>query len=172
MSDILELFEAAAKMHGHRCPGLAIGVRAAYIAQKHSGADSELYCVAEQKACFIDGIQSVSGATVGNGRLNIRLTGKAVFSFYDTASGEGIRLYFKGVPRVGDRPQQIQAVLTAPYDELFSIGKAHGEIPAYTPRGESQPCAQCGESTERSMLVQRDGKLLCSDCAAVAEVLI
>lgn len=165
MNDIQTLFEKAAEMHGHRCPGLAIGVRAAHIALERLGEGSKLYCIAEQKACFIDGIQSVSGATLGNGRLHIRLTGKAVFSFYDTDSGESLRLYFKGVPRVGDKAQQIQAVLTLPEDELFSIGKARGEAPAYTPRGESLPCACCGESTERSLLVQHGDKLLCLDCA-------
>lgn len=165
MKDIHILFDEAALLHGHRCPGLAIGVRAATIAAQHFGEGHSLSCVVEQKACFLDGIQSVSGATIGNGRLHIRLTGKAVFSFYDDAAGDSLRLYFKGVPRSGDKAQQIESVLTAPEDELFCRGKAHGEKPAYVPKGDALPCESCGELTDKAMLASRGGRLVCRDCA-------
>ena len=70
--DIHELFEAAGNLHGHLCPGLAIGVRAA--AEAGGLLHGELRCAIESRACWADGFQSVLGATVGNGRLCLRET--------------------------------------------------------------------------------------------------
>ena len=71
MSDIQSLFEKSAEFHGHRCPGLAIGVRAAVEAQKllHIGhsADEEIVCVTENDACGVDGIQVLLGCSAGKG---------------------------------------------------------------------------------------------------------
>ena len=82
--DIHELFEAAGNLHGHLCPGLAIGVRAA--AEAGGLLHGELRCAIESRACWADGFQSVLGATVGNGRLCLRETGKPVFNFYGAGS--------------------------------------------------------------------------------------
>lgn len=166
MNDIHILFENAGKLHGHLCPGLAIGVRAAAIAAERLGEQGELSCIAEQSACFLDGIQSVTGATVGNGRLRICPTGKTVFSFF-APGGESLRLYFKGIPCAGDKAERIECVLTAPEEELFSVGKARRAKPEYSPRAEAVPCARCGEMTDGAMLTERGGKLFCPDCAAL-----
>ena len=62
--DIHELFEAAGNLHGHLCPGLAVGVRAA--AEAGGLLHGELRCAIESRACWADGFQSVLGATVGS----------------------------------------------------------------------------------------------------------
>lgn len=101
--DIHELFEAAGNLHGHLCPGLAIGVRAA--AEAGGLLHGELRCAIESRACWADGFQSVLGATVGNGMLCLRETGKPVFNFYG-AGGELTREDFLqircGVPVCAD----------------------------------------------------------------------
>ena len=69
---IKELYEKAGELHGHYCPGLAIGVRAAAAALDILSPEKKgknLYCIAEGRACYLDGIQVVFGTTVGNGRL-------------------------------------------------------------------------------------------------------
>ena len=48
--DIHELFEAAGNLHGHLCPGLAIGVRAA--AEAGGLLHGELRCAIESRACL------------------------------------------------------------------------------------------------------------------------
>ena len=100
--DIHELFEAAGNLHGHLCPGLAIGVRAA--AEAGRLLHGELRCAIESRACWADGFQSVLGATVGNGMLCLRETGKPVFNFYG-AGGE-LRLYLRRCRslRINPRP--------------------------------------------------------------------
>ena len=97
--DIHEIFEAAGKLHGHLCPGLAIGVRAA--AEAGGLLHGELRCSIESRACWADGLQSVLGATVGNGRLCLRETGKPVFNFY--GEGGALRLYLRPLPKLPDR---------------------------------------------------------------------
>ena len=71
---IKELYEKAGELHGHYCPGLAIGVRAAAAALDILSPEKKgtnLYCIAESRACYLDGIQVVFGTTVGNGRLEV-----------------------------------------------------------------------------------------------------
>ena len=61
---IHELYQKAGELHGHYCPGLAIGVRAAFEALRILKVENihshSLYCIAESRACFQDGIQVVS----------------------------------------------------------------------------------------------------------------
>lgn len=118
---IHELYESAAVIHGHKCPGLAIGVRAAAEAKRILEAPGEsLSCVAEKNACFIDGIRSVAGCTEKNGRLSFNITGKVAFTFTNNASGKTVRLDFVGNKPGLSREEQIECILTAPLDEIFA----------------------------------------------------
>lgn len=118
---IHELYESAAVIHGHKCPGLAIGVRAAAEAKRILEAPGEsLSCVAEKNACFIDGIRSVAGCTEKKGRLSFNITGKVAFTFTNNASGKTVRLDFVGNKPGLSREEQIEYILTAPLDEIFA----------------------------------------------------
>jgi formylmethanofuran dehydrogenase subunit E len=82
--------------HGHSCPGLAIGIRAAEIAlrEMEGVGQSDLVCVTETDMCGVDAIQFLTGCTYGKGNLIHRDYGKMAFSFYDRENGRGIRLLF------------------------------------------------------------------------------
>ena len=88
--DIQSLFEKSAEFHGHRCPGLAIGVRAAVEAQNLLGighsADEEIVCITENDACGVDGIQVLLGCSAGKGNLIFRIRGKQAYSFFNRTS--------------------------------------------------------------------------------------
>ncbi len=62
--------ELAIQFHGHICPGLLIGVRAAEFAQKHLDVsqdyDEELVAIVETDSCGVDAIQAILGCTFGN----------------------------------------------------------------------------------------------------------
>ncbi len=165
---IKEKFERAAAFHGHRCPGLAIGVRAAEEAVRLLGT-AELYCMAESSACYIDGIQALCGCTVGNGRLKFHPTGKTAFSFY-TAGGEGVRLLLKPAGGGMSREEHIDFLLTAPLEEVYAVGGPRVPWPDYVPsKRESAPCAVCGEPTALAELREKDGKRVCVDCAGIVD---
>lgn len=171
MEDIHELYNKAGELHGHYCPGLAIGVRAAAIAaEKLPITDKQsksLYCVAEKSACFLDGIQALAGCTFGKGNLIYRPTGKTAFTFYDTAEGKSLRLMMKAMPEGLDRQQKTEFILTAQAEDVFQIGKARFPLPKGEERRPEIPCSVCGELTDEGRMRVVDGKPVCLDCAGL-----
>lgn len=163
-----ELYEQAAVLHGHRCPGLAIGVRAgaeasALLAVTERG--HHLYCTAEGRACYLDGIQAAFGTTLGNGNLELRERGKAAFDFYDRSTGKSLRLCAKPLPQGMDRQQMIQYILHAPLEEVFSQTPVHFEVPpdVFSQR-ERAVCSRCGEECSEPWFRIIDGQAVCRDC--------
>lgn len=167
---IHKLFDKAAVLHGHKCPGLAIGVRAAAeairILKIQNIQDKNLYCVAESMACYIDGIQVLSGCTFGKGNLIYRPTGKTAFSFYIDGTDRCVRFLLKDIGFDGDRSAKIEYILTAPLQKIFEVGKPRREL-LYSRREHSATvrCPVCGELTEEHMMLQKDGRAVCRDCA-------
>ena len=120
-------YDKAALLHGHRCPGLAIGVRAAQEARRllpfseQDVEERQIYCLAEGRACYLDGIQALSGCTVGNGHLLIRSTGTAAFSFYHLGREAGLRLALKPLDDTLSREEKTRRILHAPAEEIFLL---------------------------------------------------
>ncbi|NLB00497.1 MAG: formylmethanofuran dehydrogenase [Methanomicrobiales archaeon] len=89
-------FAEAAVFHGHICPGLATGYRAAEIAlaRLRSGRseDEELVTIAETDACGVDAIQVLTGCTAGKGNLLFKDHGKHAFTFINRKTGAAIRV--------------------------------------------------------------------------------
>lgn len=166
---IHELYRKAGELHGHYCPGLAIGVRAAAIANGRLGIKEKnkgLYCIAESGACYLDGIQHVFGTTIGNGGLKVMERGKSAFNFFDRDNGKAIRLLFLGTPDGLSREESIEYILTAPEEKVFSATKPHIEAPEYVfQRQNSAICALCGEECREGYMVQSEEGLICPDCA-------
>ncbi|HML38495.1 MAG TPA: formylmethanofuran dehydrogenase subunit E family protein, partial [Bacillota bacterium] len=115
--DIHSQFDKSAEFHGHRCPGLAIGVRAAAEAQKLLGidrsGDEEIVCVTENDACGVDGIQVLLGCSAGKGNLIFRIRGKQAFSFFNRTSGEAVRMVLKNLPKMESREAKQNYILDA-----------------------------------------------------------
>jgi formylmethanofuran dehydrogenase subunit E len=89
-------FSAVVRFHGHRCPGLALGYRAAEIAMNElrslPSEDEELVCIVEHDACGVDAVQYLSGCTLGKGNLILREYGKNVYTFVNRNCGEAVRI--------------------------------------------------------------------------------
>lgn len=85
----------AAQMHGHYCPGLALGVMAAAFAMKEMQSDSDgmedLLAITETNNCFSDGVQFITGCTFGNNALIYKELGKTAFTL-TKRDGKGLRL--------------------------------------------------------------------------------
>ena len=160
--NIHDEYKKAGVLHGHYCPGLAIGVRAAVEGRNILGEGS-LSVIAERSACWLDGF-SLIGATVANGKLKLHDTGKPVFSIYNTESGKSVRLVLKASPAGLSRDGMTQWLLTAPVDEVFTIGDIKQPFPEYKPAGREVLCAACGEPVLESKTIEKDGKYYCADC--------
>jgi len=96
MNSAIKPYSEAADFHGHSCPGLALGYRAAQYAMDALRAgrsdDEELVCIAENDACGVDAIQVVAGCSVGKGNLILRDIGKHAYTFIDRKYNRAIRL--------------------------------------------------------------------------------
>lgn len=83
-----DLIEKTISFHGHSCPGLAIGIRAAELALRELGSRENLVAVVETDMCGVDAIQFLTGCTYGKGNLIHKDHGKMAFSFNDRTDGD------------------------------------------------------------------------------------
>jgi formylmethanofuran dehydrogenase subunit E len=96
-----ETLERVIAFHGHLCPGLTLGVRAAEIALRELGpraADEELVAVVETDSCAVDAIQVLLGCTFGKGNLIHLDYGKTAFTFARRDAGQALRVVAKPQP--------------------------------------------------------------------------
>ncbi len=163
-----EAWKRAVAFHGHECPGLAIGVRASEIAMELLGVgeskDEELVCVTENDACGVDGVQALTGCSMGKGNLIYRGTGKQAFSFFERRSGKKMRLVLKPFTGEMSRPERQAFILSAPVEEVFTIG-----VPKYDPPEKARlfttvTCEVCGEGAPEHKMRLQEGKKVCLDC--------
>jgi len=98
MAQESDLHEAV-RFHGHLCPGLAIGYRAAKIAMERLAAkraeDEEVIAIVENDSCSADGVQWITGCTFGKGNFFFRDHGKQVFTFALRPTGRAVRIALK-----------------------------------------------------------------------------
>jgi formylmethanofuran dehydrogenase subunit E len=183
------------EFHGHICPGLAIGYRAAKIAQAHLGIeraeDEELVAIAETDGCGIDAIQVVLSCTLGKGNLIYWDHGKQVYTVFDRKRGYGIRVAMKP-GRFHRTPEQdailqkvmsgnasedemktfqkfqnqrVDEILAEDENTLFKIEKVSSKPPAKARIFKSVTCEFCGESVMEPRARIRDGKIACIPCS-------
>lgn len=159
------------KFHGHSCPGLAIGYRAALAARQRLNvafsADEEIVCVTENDACGVDAVQVLTGCSIGKGNLIYRGTGKMAFSFFDRNKGTGIRILFTKSMRQGereDREKMQQEILTGTDEELFSFSTPSYSPPAGARLFTSVICESCGEAAPEHKIRLHAGQKVCLDC--------
>jgi formylmethanofuran dehydrogenase subunit E len=113
MTQPIKSYNEAVAFHGHACPGLALGYRAAEYAMDALRAgrsdDEELVCIVENDACGVDAIQVVAGCSVGKGNLILHDLGKHAYTFIDRKYNRAIRLVQRPEPVV----QRIDPVASA-----------------------------------------------------------
>ncbi len=109
--DIAEFIRCGTVAHGHACPPLALGVRAAVVAMARLGVgranDRELFAFVELGSDhyaqgFADGIQFATGCTFGKDLIARLPQGKASVRLVDQLGGRAVRV----VPR----PETIAAL--------------------------------------------------------------
>lgn len=192
-----ERIEATIEFHGHSCPGLTIGIRAAEYALNTFGpANGDLVAVAETDMCGVDAIQFLTGCTFGKGNFIHRDYGKMAFAFHDRSTGRGVRLLLNPTARGGldeemgtlmtaiqngtateaqrQRNVQLRAemqnrFMSLPLEEMFIVQ----DMPDQAPRGarimQSIKCDACGEMTMESRTRRFCGQTYCIPCFGKVE---
>lgn len=188
-------FKDCIRFHGHSCPGLASGYRAATAAMDALGVtrpeDEDLVAICETDACGVDAIQVIAGTTAGKGNLVVHDYGKHAFTFYNRKDGKAVRVTFnRGEdestnemnairPKVfsGTATKEEEArfhelmhkatvkVLHAPADTIMKIEKITMDAPKKARIFKSVPCEECGESVADAKTRVVDGKCICIPCA-------
>ena len=119
-----ELWKKCAEHHGHECPGLTIGYRAALYAAELLGieptAESGASCLAESNKCPTDAMRAIFGCTEENGRLSFDLTGQQVFTV-TTPDGKAVRLAFKDPGGELSRDEKFKLFHDLPAQDMFDI---------------------------------------------------
>jgi formylmethanofuran dehydrogenase subunit E len=101
----LELFNTLVNagfiLHGHICPAMPLGIRAALEAMQALGVgrarNKELHVIMENgpshaALCFSEGVQMGTSATFGKGEITRTNEGKNAFSLIDKKTGKGLRV--------------------------------------------------------------------------------
>jgi formylmethanofuran dehydrogenase subunit E len=191
------LLEISGLLHGHFCPGSAMGVKAAARAVKELGVKStgmeEVVAIVETNACFSDGVQMVTGCSLGNNALIYRDYGKTAVTLA-RRTGDAIRVALKpdGSPlqknpeaaelfrkvvqkRRGTEEDSARLrhlwidiafeMLDIPDEEFFTIQRMTIEVPAYARIFASVKCSVCGESIMEPRARVKDGKPVCLGCS-------
>ena len=188
-----ELIKKTFAFHGHSCPGLVVGIRAAELAlQKFAHVDKEdLVAVVETDMCGVDAIQFLTGCTYGKGNLIHKDYGKMAFSFYDRSKNVGFRAVLRpdisgdigselrslmkivetglASPEERNRVQKLRNTLQEKYmkadlGEMFVV--MDPGLPAPKPARilASLRCEACGEMAMESRTRRFDGKTVCLPC--------
>ena len=170
-----ERLKEAVAFHGHLCPGLLIGYRAASLGLDRLGAvrseDEEMIAIVENDSCSVDAIQFMTGCTFGKGNLIFRDWGKQVFTLAFRPDGRGVRLAFTGDrlrPRnadgTPDRAAFAAILLEAADEELFNVTELTVDLPRTARIFPTVPCESCGEGVMEPRLVTVNGQRICPDC--------
>jgi formylmethanofuran dehydrogenase subunit E len=198
MRDIYpEDFEQSVRFHGHLCPGLAIGYRAAKTAaaslQADRSEDEELVAIVETDACGIDAFQVLLGCTLGKGNLLFRDHGKQVFTVISRKENRAVRVAMKaealqrtpeqeallGKVHSGTACQEehqeyaafqrsrVDKLLSMPEEALFTITEVMPEVPEKARIFKSLICHFCGERVMEPRARIRDGEIACLPCSEV-----
>ena len=186
--------ERVVVFHGHICPGLAYGYRAARAAMEALGGDrardEELVAVVENDSCAVDAVQVLTGCTFGKGNLVFRDHGKQVYTLFRRDTGRGIRVSVDYSPAEPDEDREtwrrfldgdpdpdvarrveelkaakVRAILEAPAHELLQVREVRAEPPPRARIRASARCDACGEKVMEGRLRERGGRRLCIPCA-------
>lgn len=189
-----EDFKQCEAFHGHVCPGLSIGYRAAKSGmawlKENRSEDEEIVAIVETDACSADAVQVLTGCTFGKGNFIYKDYGKMALTLFSRNSGKGVRVAVKGDAARPDEAhmaliqkmiagemtdaererfqvlhdERTRRILEAKEDDLFTIRATTMELPAKARIEPSEPCARCGEPVMRSKLEDVNGKKLCRGC--------
>ena len=165
-----KLWNDCIDFHGHSCPGLALGFRAAEIGAEELGipldkaTDEEIVCVVENDACSVDAVQVLFSCTAGKGNLLFRIRGKQAYSFFDRKTGKKVRIVMSGVHREMERDEAMEYVLNAPKEEICIVKKPRFDLPEKAKLFNSIECEICEELAREDLVRFQEGKQVCLEC--------
>ena len=193
-----ELIQQTVNFHGHSCPGLALGIRAAEVALDEFGrsSDEDIVAVVETDMCGVDAVQFLTGCTFGKGNLIHLDYGKNAFTFCRRSDGKAIRIIARpeALRDADDRlvslrkkmareeltseeqkllkdamAARTKRIFETSLEQLFEITPVKTFIPRKARLMESVTCEACREATMESRTRRFLGQTLCIPCFEAME---
>lgn len=162
-----ELWEKTVAFHGHSCPGLTIGYRAALYAMElldiTFSEDEQVVCIAENDACGVDAIQVILGCSIGKGNLLFHMTGKSAYSFYNRKTGKSVRLVHKRAQGL-TRQEAFDYYHNCASEDMFEVKETRLAVPERARIFKSYVCDVCGETAGANWIRLDGERKLCLDC--------
>lgn len=186
-------WEKALEFHGHVCPGLVIGFRAAEAGMRELGVEApgsvEMVTIVENQACGVDAVQVLTGCTFGKGNLVFHDYGKHVFTFVRRDTGQAVRVACRveALSRNGEietlrnawmndpsreneralerkREEIADHLMEMPEEELLDLRAVAIETPARPRIEPTLRCSRCGEGAMESRTRLVGGQVVCLSC--------
>jgi len=193
-----DLIEKTITFHGHSCPGLAIGIRAAELALEEIGkaSDEEMVAVVETDMCGVDAIQYLTGCTYGKGNLIHKDYGKNAFTFYRRSDNKALRfvtrrdVFGDAGPALRELNRKVQEegltedeektwreireklsrrIMDSDFSEIFETKEFTAPVPKKARMVASLVCESCGEPVMETRTRRFHDKVLCIPCFDAAE---
>jgi formylmethanofuran dehydrogenase subunit E len=190
---VAKLTQRAVGFHGHLCPGLAIGIKAAQIGLAEFGrdGDEDIVALVETDMCGVDAIQALMSCTFGKGNLVFRDHGKMAFTFYRRRDGASLRLatrpeserpgygaftaFREAMAKKERTPEEaaklealkgacVESLLAMDPEDLFVRMPAQEPEPPRARIMRSVTCSRCGEPVMESRIRLSDGQPVCLSC--------
>ena len=175
--------DLASSRHKHLCPRQVLGARAAIAGARAlelevPRTDKRLLVIVETDGCFVDGVEAVTGVSVGRRTLRVEDYGKMAATFIDVKTDQALRV----APQLDVRekshryaPEQTRRYFAMlhgyqrmPDEELLThqwVTLAQ-PISAIVSRAAARAkCEMCGEEIINEREVVREGVTLCRSCA-------
>ena len=186
MKNLEKLYQKAGEFHGSICGGIILGVRMACLGCRIIGLDEpkkpenrkKLMVWVEINRCATDGIQSVTGCSLGKRTLKMKDYGIMAATFLNLESEKAIRISVHPDSRqkakslfphlTDDNHVYLEAYKLMSDEDLFTIEEVYVDT-----AGEDMPgpppsrtkCQMCGEEVIEGREIKQEGKSLCRHCA-------
>ena len=187
-----EALDRAVALHRSLCPGLAVGIKAAQIAVAELGeGPDDLVAQVESDICAVDGVQAVTGCTLGNRNLLLRDWGKNAYTFWRKSDGKAIRIqgdvaWDPGYQALRKKiasgaateeevasfdsitEEEAHRILENDARELFTVTAITEPIPQTSTVDPFVTCGYCHEQVMESRTRQLHGEAVCIPCHEAA----
>ena len=198
MIDAKNWLEFGQKFHGHKCPAMPNGLRVGAAALNKLGVertgDSNIHVILELgdnhcATCFADGVQVITGCTLGKGNIEKSHKGKWGLTLIDKATNRAVRVtpraeammankkseFFTKYRMVGVAPTKVpdevvqplvDMVMAAPEEKMMIVSEIFTyEWPKETHSFDGFVCEECGEMVVEQYGRVKGNKKVCIDCA-------
>ncbi|MEW5909834.1 MAG: FmdE family protein [Thermodesulfobacteriota bacterium] len=186
MKSFHRLLESSARIHGHLCPGQAVGVRMAMLGCRLIGLEDpsgpkqikKILVYVEMDRCAADAVSHVTGVKLGRRSLKFIDYGIMAATFMNLETEKAFRILSTEEARdltslyapevTGKHGQQLEAYKRMPDSVLFRVQKVRLNPDPWDFPGPTRykaVCSRCGQIVRDRREVNENGNILCRPCS-------